>query len=212
MSLIERIRTVIWQRQTLQLLERRPGGRGIPLSEAKTALIYGAYESSEQFHTFCAFADQLAHQGLKVYRVIYSPVSPAKGEPEAVVSDPAQRLFVIRPQDLVFRRYPEGAYCRRLADVTEDVFDLVLDTSEQSHFVDVYMTALLPARLKIGFVKDIPLKQSPYDLTVRPSENQNLGGRLNLLLHYLDVFVKPGVEASDSMAAGSGKPLGETNF
>lgn len=161
MALIERIRTVLWHRATTILLKEHRKGRGLRLEDAETAVLYGMYESPDQFRTFNAFADDLARRGLKVYRFVYWPTAvPAadakaggKSAPAAppVATDESRRLFVITPQDLAFNGCPKAVYRQRLAAATESSFHLLLDTSERFHYLDAYMASLLPARFKIGF-------------------------------------------------------------
>lgn len=208
MALIERIRNQLWRQAATALLKSRRANRGLKLSEARTAVLYGLYESPEQFRIFNEFAADLERNGLKVYRFLYCPTegnlskaSKAAGSvpPSATgtdgnagaglpVTDEAQRLFVITPQDLAFNRCPKAAFRQKLAGATENSFHLLLDTSERFHHVDAYMAGLLPARFKIGFAKDLPLKQSPYDLTLKPAEGKSLRERLDLLLLYLNNF------------------------
>lgn len=196
MALIERIRTMLWHHATTALLKEHRCGRGLKLNEAETAVLYGIYESPDQFRTFNAFAADLAQKGLRVYRFIYWPTAPQTAQtgektiavPPPVASDESNRLFVITPQDLAFNRCPKAVYRQHLAAATEKSFHLLIDTSEQFHYMDAYMASLLPAQLKIGFAKEMPLRQQPYDLTLKPAENKNLRERLDLLLCYLNVF------------------------
>ncbi|MDE7150226.1 MAG: hypothetical protein K2O01_07470, partial [Bacteroidales bacterium] len=159
------------------------------------------YESPEQFRTFNAFAADLAQRGIKVYRFIYWPTAGPQQTADGagsktaalmppVATDESQRLFVITPQDLAFNRCPKAVCRQHLAAATEKSFHLLFDTSERFHYLDAYMASLLPARFKIGFAKDMPLKQQPYDLTLKPAEGGDLRGRLDLLLCYLNVFDK----------------------
>lgn len=201
MALIERIRHELWHHATTALLKEHRTGRGLKPNEIKTAVLYGLYESPDQFRTFNAFAAELAQKGIKVYRFVYWPTttaaSPATNAPAGskplplsppVATDESSRLFVITPQDLAFNRCPKAAFRLHLASVTEKSFHLLLDTSERFHYMDAYMASLLPAQLKIGFVKEMPLRQQPYDLTLKPADGQGLRERLDLLLCYLNVF------------------------
>lgn len=182
MVLIERIRDFLWHYATTGLQRTQGRARGLKLTEVGTAVVYGVYESPDQFRTFNAFAADLERKGIKVYRFVYWPSAPK------AATDESKRLFVITPQDLAFDRWPKALYRQRLAAATEPSFHLLLDTSERFHYVDAYMACLLPARFKVAFAKELPLKQSPYDLTLKPAEGQPLRGRLDLLLHYLDNF------------------------
>ena len=184
MILIERIRDFLWRYATTDLQKAPRRSRGLKLTEAKTLVLYGVYETPDQFRTFNAFAAELERKGLKVYRFVYWPSALEA----TVATDEAKRLFVITPQDLAFDRCPKALYRQRLAEATEQSFHLLLDTSERFHYVDAYMACLLPAQFKVAFVKEMPLKQSPYDLMLKPTEGQDLRGRLDLLLHYLDNF------------------------
>lgn len=201
MALIERIRHGLWQHATVALLKEHRTGRGLKPNDIKTAVLYGLYESPDQFRTFNAFAAELAQKGIKVYRFVYWPTATSApsvtaapagaGQPALsppVATDEASRLFVITPQDLAFNRCPKVAFRQHLAAATEKSFHLLLDTSERFHYMDAYMASLLPAQLKIGFVKEMPLRQQPYDLTLKPAEGQGLRERLDLLLCYLNVF------------------------
>ena len=184
MILIERIRDFLWHHATTALQKTHRRGRGLKLTEVGTLVLYGVYESPDQFRTFNAFAADLAQKGIKVYRFVYWPSALES----TVATDESKRLFVITPQDLAFDRCPKAIFRQRLAESTEQSFHLLLDTSERFHYVDAYMACLLPAQFKVAFVKDIPLKQSPYDLTLKPTEGRNLRERLDLLLCYLDNF------------------------
>ncbi len=197
MILIERIRDFLWHYATTGLQKTQRRGRGLKLTEVGTAVVYGVYESPDQFRTFNAFAADLAQKGIKVYRFVYWPSAPkatagngdkAGTPPPPVATDESKRLFVITPQDLAFDRCPKALYRQRLAEATEQSFHLLLDTSERFHYVDAYMACLLPAQFKVAFVKELPLKQSPYDLTLKPTEGRGLRERLDLLLCYLDNF------------------------
>lgn len=195
MILIERIRDFLWHYATTGLQKTQRRARGMKLTEVGTAVVYGVYESPDQFRTFNAFAADLAQKGIKVYRFVYWPSAPKSENggkpgmtPPPVATDESKRLFVIAPQDLSFDRCPKALYRQRLAQATEPSFHLLLDTSERFHYVDAYMACLLPAQFKVAFAKELPLKQSPYDLTLKPAEGQDLRGRLDLLLHYLDNF------------------------
>lgn len=199
MALIERIRNGLWQQATAALLKEQRIGRGLKLEEAETAVLYGMYESPDQFRTFNAFAAALAQKGIKVYRFVYWPAATATpttakttekpaAVPPPVATDESSRLFVITPQDLAFNRCPKAAFRQHLAAATEKSFHLLLDTSERFHYIDAYMASLLPAQLKIGFAKEMPLRQQPYDLTLKPAEGKDLRERLDLLLCYLNVF------------------------
>lgn len=184
MILIERIRDFLWHHATTALQKTHRRGRGLKLTEVETLVLYGVYESPDQFRTFNAFAADLAQKGIKVYRFVYWPSALES----TVATDESKRLFVITPQDLAFDRCPKAIFRQRLAESTEQSFHLLLDTSERFHYVDAYMACLLPAQFKVAFVKDMPLKQSPYDLTLKPADGQDLRGRLDLLLHYLENF------------------------
>lgn len=184
MILVERIRDFLWHYATTDLQKAPRRTRGLKLTEVGTAVVYGVYESPDQFRTFNTFATELEAKGIKVYRFVYWPSAPES----TVATDEAKRLFVITPQDLAFDRCPKALYRQRLAEATEQSFHLLLDTSERFHYVDAYMACLLPAQFKVAFAKELPLKQSPYDLTLKPAEGQDLRGRLDLLLHYLDNF------------------------
>ena len=184
MILIERIRDFLWHHATTALQKTHRRGRGLKLTEVETLVLYGVYESPDQFRTFNAFAADLAQKGIKVYRFVYWPSALES----TVATDESKRLFVITPQDLAFDRCPKAIFRQRLAESTEQSFHLLLDTSERFHYVDAYMACLLPAQFMVAFVKDMPLKQSPYDLTLKPADGQDLRGRLDLLLHYLENF------------------------
>lgn len=203
--MIELTRNILWHRATTLLQNDPRKVRGMRLDQAKTVVVYGLYESADQFRTFNAFASSLAQQGLKVYRFVYYPpdaLSPATMafrfkifglKPMSVPSMPIKTdvekgLFVISPLDIAFNRCPKPLFRQQLASKTEKTFDLFFDTSERFHYVDAYMTSLLPASFKIGFSKEIPLEKLPYDLMLKPGEGQDLRERLDLLLCYLNNF------------------------